>query len=148
MKLTLIFLLCTIGYAATAQDLNAYHKLKSKADSLVRVEDWPQAEATYLKALDIFSQDPLLQRNLASIYLRMGKTKEADKQMTLAIENGVAMPILLADLNISKYLRLYPKKNEAYSTLARQRKLVRNMEDKKSWMDDHRRTFAENNYYH
>lgn len=148
MKLPLLLLLITLGYAAYAQDMEGYRKLKNKADSLARADDWLQSEATYLKAFDVFSHDPLLIRNLASIYLKMGREKDADKFISLAIKNGATMHVLLSNSSIERYLKTYPKKNEAYSTLARQQKLVLNMEDKKSWMDDHRRTFTENNYYH
>jgi tetratricopeptide (TPR) repeat protein len=148
MKLPLFLLLCTIGYSAAAQDPDAYRKLKDKADSLAKTDNLLQAEATYLKALNIFSDDPILKRNLASIYLRMGKVNNADKFIASAIENGATMHVLLSDLSIDSYFKMYPEKNEAYSARVRQRKLIMNMEDKKSWMDDHRKTFTNNNYYH
>jgi len=148
MKLTIFLLLCTIVYSATAQDMDGYYKLKTKADSLALADDVLQSEVTYLKALHVFNHDPLLHINLAAVYLRTGETEKAEKFIALAIENGATMQVLRSSSSIGNYLKHSPKMEEAYTTLARQHKLILNMEDKKSWMDDHRRTFADNNYYH
>lgn len=147
LKLTTFVLLCAMQYSATAQSLDTYRKLTWKADSLTTVNELSQSEATYLKALDIFSQDAVLQKKLASLYLRMDKTADADKYIKLAIVNGADMNMLVADKRIASYLEIHPEKDQAYAALSKQHKLFMQINNKDRWIDDYRRKFTELSYY-
>jgi hypothetical protein len=147
LKLTLTILLFAMQYSATAQDINNFREIKCKADSVTTAKELSKSEAIYLKALEISGQDPVLPKNLASLYLRMSKTVDADKYIKLAILNGADMDMLLADKRIGCYLKIHPEKDQSYAALSKQHKLFMQINNRNKWIDDHRRAFNERSYY-
>jgi hypothetical protein len=141
LKLTSFLLLCLVQYSAHAQGMDKYYEFTKTADSLVKVNEFYQSEVLYIKAFKIFKQDPVLQRKIASVYLRLHKTDDADRFIKLAINNGADMEILLADTNIVNYLKVHPKEVAVYSSLSKQHKLLSQIKNKNRWIDDYREEF-------
>lgn len=148
MKMYLRFipflLVICIQQAANAQSAQAYQKTKNAADSLAQIDEFASSEAMYLKALKIFDQDPLLHINLASMYLKMQKTDDAENFMKSAIVKGADMDMLLRDPRIKIYLAADQEVGAKYSSLIKKHESLIQLTDKTRWIDDYRVYFNDN----
>jgi hypothetical protein len=148
LKLTILLLFCAMQYSAHGQDIESYDKIIKGADSLANANQLPESAAMYQKGLKIFNQDSILPGKLASVYLKMGEIENANRFMKLAIDNEADMSMLLRDTSINYYLKMHSEKDAVYSNLSKQHKLLMQIKDKNSWIDNHSKEFNETRFYH
>lgn len=141
LRFTPFLLLFCMQYSAKAQIGQEYQEIKKSADSLAKIEEFPKAEALYLKALKVCNQNPFLRINLASLYLKMQNTDEAKKFMESAVVLGADMDMLLQDVHINNYLSINQEQYARYSFLGNRQNALIQLEDRSTWIDDFRKRF-------